>query len=173
MDAIRAFRIVAVAYAISASLAGCFQAPGPDEPDRPDPSTDAAGSPGAGPAPRPAGARPEAPPPDPVTEMDLGVPLYPGAALLQAQSSKKAGADASAITGVFAVADPPAVVAAYYRDYLLARAQGAHLLETATPAGGVMLVLDEPGSDTAVQVEISPEDDGSRVKVTSVVFPIG
>ena len=172
MESRSRFTTGALAVAIAAILSGCFQAPEPDEADAPDSGTERASlegeikGRGAEPAPPPA------PPAEPVTEMDLGVPLYPGAALLQPQSSRQAGADRHAVTGVFAVADPPAVVSAYYRDYLQARAQGAEILETATPGGGVMLVLDEPGAETAVQVEIEPHGQGSRVRVMSVVFPI-
>lgn len=172
MESRSRFTAGALAVAIAAILAGCFQTPEPDEADAPDSATQRASldsgieGPGTEPAPPPA------PPADPVTEMDLGVPMYPGAALLQPQSSRQAGADRHAVTGVFAVADPPAVVSAYYRDYLLGRAQGAEILATATPGGGIMLMLDEPGAETAVQVEIEPDGQGSRVKVMSVVFPI-
>ena len=161
-----------MAVAVAAMLASCVQAPDPDEEEPPDGASERENPARGSEAPLPDRPPPAAPPAEPLTEMDLGVPMYPGAALLQPQSSRQTGADRHAVTGVFTVADPPLVVSAYYRDYLLARAQGAEILETATPGGGFMLMLDEPGAETAVQVEIEPDGQGSRVRVMSVVFPI-
>lgn len=113
------------------------------------------------------------PPPPPVAEAELVVPLYPGATLLQPQSSRLPSGDGSTVTGVFEVDQPPAVVAAYYRDQLSARAEWEPPMETTTPTGQVTLILDNPASNSAIQVEISPAGRGSRVKVITVRFPTG
>jgi len=167
------FTAGALAVAIAAILSGCFQAPEPATPTAAPNQTvrsaqaDAISAAQQGRPPDPS------PAPEPVTEIDLGAPLYPGAQFMQPQSSRNRNLDEESVTGVFTVADPPAMVVAYYRDYLLTRARGAELLETPTPMGGVMLMLDEPGTDTAVQIEINPSGSGSSVKIISVVFPIG
>ena len=109
----------------------------------------------------------------PVTEADLGgVPVYPGGKLLQPQSSKTAsGEDGSIATGTFEVPDAPLTVAAFYRRKLETLGAGNPVVETTTPAGAVMLMVDDATANRAVQVEISPLEGGSRVQVMSVEFP--
>jgi len=109
----------------------------------------------------------------PVTEMDLGVPLYPDARLLQHQSSRKSGAESQTVIAEFETVDPPYLVVAFYRNHLASRAQGAELLEQPNRSGGTTLMLDDPDADLAVQLDIRPWERGSRVKLISVVFPVG
>jgi hypothetical protein len=147
--------------AASAVMAACFGTP---EPEPADSAT-------AGPAGVTAGASSSE---RPVTEAELGgVAVYPGGALLQPQSSRLLAEDGSTVTGTFEVAVAPATVAAFYRDQLGKVAPGAPILETTTPAGQLTLMVDNPTTSKAVQVEISPAGTGSRVKVVAVEFPTG
>jgi len=121
---------------------------------------------------QPEGAASEARPgPAPITEAELGVPLYPGAALLQAQSSRTANVDGTTVVGTFETADAPASVAAFYRDHLRGRAPADALMETKTDAGQVLMMLNDPAANSAVQVEIGTAGKGARVQVTAVQFP--
>ena len=149
---------------IAAMLAACVQAP--DDGHAP---AAADQTPAAQPTPTPKMAVVD----EPVTEIDLGVPLYPDARLLEHQSSMKAGADSQTVIAEFETVDPPYMVVSFYRNHLASRAQGAELLEQPNRSGGTTLMLDDPDADLAVQLEVRPWDQGSRVKLISVVFPIG
>ena len=109
------------------------------------------------------------------TEADLGgVPVYEGGEILQQQSSKTAtGKDGSLATGTFEVRDPPPMVSNFYRRKLEEIGAGNPVMETTLPTGTVMLMVDDPKTNKAVQVEISQHETGSRVKVIAVEFPKG
>jgi hypothetical protein len=110
-----------------------------------------------------------------VSESDLGgVPVYEGGAIIQQQSSKNiTGKDGALAAGTFEVRDPPPMVANFYRRRLEEIGAGNPVIETALPTGGVMLMLDDPAANKAVQVEITPLQTGSRVKVIAAEFPTG
>jgi hypothetical protein len=110
-----------------------------------------------------------------VTEADLGgVPVYEGGEIIQQQSSKSAsGKDGALATGTFEVRDPPPMVTNFYRRKLEEIGAGKTVMETVLPTGGVMLMVDDPATNKAVQVEITPLQTGSRVKVIAVEFPTG
>jgi hypothetical protein len=108
-----------------------------------------------------------------VTEDDLGgVPVYEGGEILQQQSSKSStGKDGSLAMGTFEVLDPPPMVANFYRRKLEEIGAGNPVTETTLPTGTVMLMVDDPAANKAVQVEISQHETGSRVKVIAAEFP--
>jgi hypothetical protein len=110
-----------------------------------------------------------------VSESDLGgVPVYEGGVIIQEQSSKStSGKDGALATGTFEVRDPPPMVTSFYRRKLEEIGAGNPVMETALPTGGVMLMVDDPAANKAVQVEITPLQTGSRVKVIAVEFPTG
>jgi hypothetical protein len=110
-----------------------------------------------------------------VSESDLGgVPVYEGGEIIQEQSSKRiTGKDGALATGTFEVRDPPPMVANFYRRRLEEIGAGNAVMETTLPTGGVMLMLDDPAANKSVQVEITPLQTGSRVKVIAVEFPTG
>lgn len=159
---VRRHTSIHLALAFAALLAACEDAPAP-----------AAGP--AAPAEPQKGVAAVAPTDPPVTEADLGgVPVYSGGELLQPQSAKRAsGEGGSLATGTFEVPDSPTTVASFYRKELGALGRGEPVMETSSPTGGVILMVDDAASNRAVQVEISPLGTGSRVKVTAVEFPTG
>lgn len=110
-----------------------------------------------------------------VTEADLGgVPVYEGGEILQPQSTKTTtGKDGSLATGTFEVLDPPTMVADFYRRKLGEMGAGNPVTEATLPTGAVMLMVDDPATHKAVQVEITPLQTGARVKVIAVEFPTG
>jgi hypothetical protein len=152
---------VTLGLAALALLGGCEDDRGPSQNRDPTPAHTADAE---APATKPA-----------VSESDLGgVPVYEGGEIIQEQSSKSiTGKDGALATGTFEVRDPPPMVASFYRRRLEEIAVGNPVIETTLPTGGVMLMLDDPAANKAVQVEITPLQTGSRVKVIAVEFPTG
>jgi hypothetical protein len=144
-----------------ALLGGCEDDPGPAQNRDQSPA-------------RTAGAQSSAAKPA-VSESDLGgVPVYEGGEIIQEQSSKSiTGKDGALATGTFEVRDPPPKVTNFYRRKLEEIGAGKTVMETVLPTGGVMLMVDDPATNKAVQVEITPLQTGSRVKVIAVEFPTG
>jgi len=161
-----------VAILVPALLAACgdsSRSPMPTEASQPPQEAAPAASVAAAPAATASEAAPELK--AQITEADLGVPLYPGAALLQAQSSRQRKADGSTVIGTFETADPPAQVAAFYRDQLGAREADTPLMEMKTDTGQTLLMLNDAAANRALQVEIAGAGKGARVQVTAVQFP--
>ncbi|WP_028312617.1 hypothetical protein [Derxia gummosa] len=104
-------------------------------------------------------------------EAELGAPLYPGARLPADGGTRLAGASSELLVMRLGTRDAPAMVAAFYREQLRARADGRQLIDLTEPDGEAVFLLTRADS-TAIQVRVrSDADGGSEITLTAQRSP--
>ncbi len=99
-----------------------------------------------------------------ITEAELGLPVYPGAKMNAGSASRVTMPEGTMVSVSMHSSDPPAKVAAFYRDLLRARAQGKQFMDTSTGEGALLLLNDE-ATRSGVQISIGQADGGTDVQL--------
>jgi hypothetical protein len=101
-----------------------------------------------------------------VSEAELGVPFYPGSKPVENGSMRIANGDSTALTVGLHSDDAPDKVAAFYRDRLKAMSDGKQLMDMSMPEGASLNLIDDK-TKSALQVQVSKEDKGSNILISS------
>jgi hypothetical protein len=103
-----------------------------------------------------------------ITEADLGVPLYPGAQL-EGTGSRVTSPDGSLVQALVRSSDPPAKVAAFYRQVLKDRAAGRQMLDMSQPDGSAQLMLGDESGRGGLTLSIGASAEGTEVNIQHIV----
>lgn len=101
-----------------------------------------------------------------VTEAEVGVPFYPGATM-DGGATKAESPAGTAWTVRLTSKDPPARVAAFYRDTLKAQGGGKGFAEVASGSDATMLLLEDRKAKRGVQVQVGPADGGTLIQIVA------
>jgi hypothetical protein len=102
-----------------------------------------------------------------VTEAELGVPLYPGATMMEGQSTRVTTPDGTSVSIGMRSGDPPAKVAGFYRERLKAQAAGKQFTDMSGGDDSAMLALVDEKAKGAIQVSVSKAESGSEIAITA------
>jgi len=100
-----------------------------------------------------------------ISEADLGVPIYPGAAG-EPGGMRSQTPEGVSVTTAFKSKDGPDKVATFYRDLLKAKSQGQQMIEN-SGNDGTMLMLADDKSKNYTQITIAKEDAGSTITIVA------
>lgn len=101
-----------------------------------------------------------------VSEAELGVPFYPGAAPQEGASMRIVSGGNASLQVSLHSADAHDKVAAFYRDKFKAMAEGKQFMDLSQNDGAMLSLVDEKARST-LQVHVSKADSGSDIAIVA------
>jgi hypothetical protein len=104
-----------------------------------------------------------------VTEADVGIPFYPGAAIKDGKGSKMAGPDGTMVIVTLESKDDLEKVAEYYRSKFKGIAKGRKLSDMSQAGESAMLMLSDDKNRDSLTVNVSKNDDAKLTEISIMV----
>lgn len=102
-----------------------------------------------------------------VSEADVGVPFYPGAAVAEGQSTKITTPEGSSYTVSLHSDDAADKVAGFYRDKLKGQSEGKQFMDMSGGDGNSTFMLADDKTKSAIQVHVGKADKGTDIQIVA------
>jgi hypothetical protein len=97
-----------------------------------------------------------------LSEKDVGIPFYPGAKPSEKGGTRITNDSGQMVSIDLSSTDAAKKVAAWYREQLKPRTEGAMVIDTAKDEGVQLSIMNEKAKDQ-VMVDVSADGEGSRI----------
>jgi hypothetical protein len=101
-----------------------------------------------------------------ISETEIGVPFYPGSKPVEGSAMRIVSGDATSFSLGLHSDDALDKVAAFYRDKLKAMSEGKQLVDMSSSDGASLSLFDDK-TKRAIQVQVSKDDKGSGITISS------
>jgi hypothetical protein len=102
-------------------------------------------------------------------EKDIGLPFYPGAKPLENSGTRIRNGESHMMSLELHAGAGPKEVAAWYREQMKPRGEGAMVVDSARDDGGLQLSIIDGKRKENVNVEVAADGDGSRITLVHAV----